>query len=64
MKMTIERIVVDGDTAIGLLRFPDLTTGENVVVAEELIVRDGKVAEARLDCHDTQAVPLNSARNR
>ncbi|MER7689662.1 nuclear transport factor 2 family protein [Streptomyces sp. NPDC097610] len=64
MKMTVDRIVADGDTAIGLLRFPDLKTGENVIVAEELTVRDGKVAQARLYYHDTQAVPLNSARNR
>ncbi|MFJ5845517.1 nuclear transport factor 2 family protein [Streptomyces sp. NPDC092903] len=62
--MRVERILADGDKAIGLLRFPDLKTGEDTVVIEEVTVRDGKVVETRLYYNDTKGIPLNSAGDR
>ena len=58
-QLKVDRVVADGADAIGFLRFPDRTTGDDVMVAEHLTVRDGRIAEACLYYHDTQAVPLS-----
>ena len=57
-RMKVDRVLVDGTEAIGFLRIPD-RAGDDVIVAEHLTVRDGRIAEACLYYHDTQAVPLS-----
>jgi hypothetical protein len=49
-------LVADGDKVIGILRMPDLNTGQDVLLAEQSIVRDGKVVDMRIFFHDTQSL--------
>ena len=49
-------IVADGERVIGVLRMPDLATGEDVLVAEESIIRDGKVVQMTVFVHDAQSL--------
>lgn len=51
-----EQIAVDGNVVFGLLRIPDRVTGIDVVLAEQLVVRGGKVAEMRIFVHDRQSL--------
>ena len=55
-KIEVDRVVVDGDRAIAILRIPNLANGEYTVIAEESLVRDGKVAAMRIYFHDTQGL--------
>ena len=55
-KIAVDRIVVDGDRAVAVLRIPNLANGEFTVIAEESLVRDGQVAEMRIYFHDTQGL--------
>jgi ketosteroid isomerase-like protein len=43
-----EHIVADGDIVVGFLKAKTVKTGETVVVAEESIIRDGKIARVRV----------------
>jgi uncharacterized protein len=49
-------IVADGERVIGVLRMPDLATGEDVLVAEESVIRDGKVVQMTVFVHDAQSL--------
>jgi hypothetical protein len=49
-------LVADGERVIGLLRMPDLATGEDVLVAEESVIRDGKVVQMTVFVHDAQSL--------
>ena len=49
-------IVADGERVIGVLRMPDLATGEDVLMAEESIIRDGKVVQMTVFVHDAQSL--------
>ncbi|MBA3741455.1 nuclear transport factor 2 family protein [Sporichthya sp.] len=55
-KMVVERIIADGDRVIAILRVRALGTGEDVVLAEESLVREGQIAEIRVYCHDSQGL--------
>lgn len=47
-EMRVLRTIADGDSAIAILEMPDLGTGECVRLAEESVVRDGKVVQTTL----------------
>jgi hypothetical protein len=49
-------LVADGERVIGVLRMPDLVTGEDVLVAEESVIRDGKVVQMTVFVHDAQSL--------
>ena len=49
-------IVADGERVIGVLRMPDLATGEDVLMAEESVIRDGKVVQMTVFVHDAQSL--------
>jgi ketosteroid isomerase-like protein len=55
-KIEIDRVVVDGDRAIAILQIPTLAGGEHTVIAEESLVRHGKIAEMRIYFHETQGL--------
>ncbi|MGH8999611.1 MAG: nuclear transport factor 2 family protein [Acidimicrobiia bacterium] len=55
-KIRADYLVADGERVIGLLRMPDLVTGEDVVLAEESVVRDGKVVQMTIFVHDAQSL--------
>ena len=44
----IDRIVADGDRAFTVIRLRCQATGEETLLAEEAVVRDGKVVELRV----------------
>jgi ketosteroid isomerase-like protein len=44
----IDRIVADGDRAFTVIRLQCQATGEETLLAEEAVVRDGKVVELRV----------------
>src|SRR5262245_49756711 len=41
-KMSIDRFVADGEWVIGIIRMPLVGSGEEILLAEESKVRDGK----------------------
>ena len=43
--MRVDRLIADGDHVFGVIRMADRATGEDVLLAEESIIRDGKVVE-------------------
>lgn len=45
---SIDAIVADGDRVVGMLRTAIVGTGEPLAVAEESIVRDGKIIRVRV----------------
>ena len=55
-KMIIDRYVSQGDRVIGIIRMPDLRTGEHIVLAEESLIRDGKVVEIIVYFHETRSM--------
>lgn len=55
-KMVIDRYVSQGDRVIGIIRMPDLRTGEHIVLAEESLIRDGKVVEIIVYFHETRSM--------
>lgn len=55
-KIHVDRMVAEGDRAIGIIRMPDHKTGEPIVLAEESVVRDGKVVEIFVYFHETQTL--------
>lgn len=54
--VVIDQVIVDGDQGIGILRIPVLSTGAQAVIAEQSIVRDGKIVEMWIYFHDTQGL--------
>jgi predicted SnoaL-like aldol condensation-catalyzing enzyme len=55
-KIRVDYLVADGDRVIGVIRMPDLNTGNDVLLAEQSTVRDGKVIDMRIFFHDTQSL--------
>jgi ketosteroid isomerase-like protein len=55
-KIRLEYTVADGDRVIGVLRIPDLNTGQDIVFAEQSTLRDGKVVDFRIFFHDAQSL--------
>ena len=55
-RIRADYIVADGERVIGVLRMPDLATGEDVLVAEESVIRDGKVVQMTVFVHDAQSL--------
>jgi ketosteroid isomerase-like protein len=55
-KMVVDRMVADGDRVIGIIRMPAVATGEDILLAEESLVRDGKVAEIWVYYNETQGL--------
>jgi uncharacterized protein len=55
-KMTVIRMVADDDRAIGIIEMPDVATGEQILLAEESLIRDGKVAEITVYFHEPRTL--------
>jgi len=55
-RIKVDHIVADGERVVGILRIPDLVTGKDVVLAEQSVIRDGKVAEVTIFFHDAQSL--------
>jgi ketosteroid isomerase-like protein len=55
-KIQIDYLVADDDKVIGIIRIPDITTGQTILLAEESILRDGKIVEMRIFFHDAQSL--------
>lgn len=55
-KMIIDRYVAQDDRVIGIIRMPDLGTGEHIVLAEESLIRDDKVVEIYVYFHETRSM--------
>lgn len=55
-KMIVDRYVSQGDRVIGIIRMPDLRTGEHILLAEESLIRDGKVVEIVVYFHETRSM--------
>ncbi len=55
-RIRLDYLVADGDRVIGVLRIPDLTTGEDIVFAEQSTLRDGKVVDFQIFFHDAQSL--------
>ena len=55
-QMKIDRFIAQGDRVIGIIRMPDRRTGENVLLAEESVIRDGKVVEINVYYNDAQTL--------
>lgn len=49
-------LVADGNRVFGVVSVPDARSGENVLLAEESIVRDGKVAEMTIFFHEARSL--------
>ena len=57
-KMTPQYIAVEGPHAVVINHIPG-KRGEKVVLAEEMLVKGGKVVEVRIYVHQSPAVELN-----
>jgi uncharacterized protein len=55
-RMRVARMTIEGERAVSILHIPDRTTGQDIVVAEESLLRDGKVAEIWIYYHDGQSM--------
>lgn len=55
-RIRCDHLVVDGERAFGVMRVPVLTNGQDVLFAEQVVVRDGKVAELRIFVHEAQTM--------
>ena len=51
-----DHLVADGDRAFGVMRVPVLTNGQDVLFAEQVVVRDGLVVELRIFVHEAQTM--------
>lgn len=58
-RLVIDYFVVEGDRAIGVIRVPDKKGGE-VVLAEESVVRNGKIVEMRIFFYNAGGIPLKN----
>jgi ketosteroid isomerase-like protein len=50
--MKLQYLVADGDRVFGILAVVDRATGEDVLLAEQSTLRDGKVIEMRIFYYD------------
>jgi len=50
--LTVDRVVVDGDHAVGLIRLSTTSGDRQIRLAEFSILHDGKVAEMEIFVHD------------
>ena len=55
--LTVDRIVVDGDHALALIRLSTTSGDREVRLAELSILRDGKVDEMEIFVHDDGGLP-------
>lgn len=55
-KMIVDRYIAQDDRVIGIIRMPDLRTGEHILLAEESLIRDGKVVEILVYFHETRTM--------
>jgi ketosteroid isomerase-like protein len=55
-KMTVDRFIAQEDHVIGIIRMPDRRTGEDVLLAEESIIRDGRVVEINVFYNNAQSL--------
>lgn len=55
-KMIVDRYVSQGDRVIGIIRMPDIRTGEHILLAEESLIRDGKVVEITVYFHEPRTL--------
>lgn len=55
-KIKADYVVADGERVIGILRMPDLATGEDVLLAEVSVIRDGKAVQMTIFFHDAQSL--------
>jgi uncharacterized protein len=58
-KMRVIRMVAEGDRAIGIIEMPDITPGgkgEKILLAEESLIRDGKVVEINVYFHQPRTL--------
>jgi uncharacterized protein len=55
-KISVDRMVAEGERVIGIIRMPDQKTGESIVLAEESVIRNGKVVEIFVYFHETQTL--------
>lgn len=54
--LEVDHLVADGEHVIGILRAPDRTTGELVLIAEESTLRDDKIVEMRVFFHEGRSL--------
>jgi uncharacterized protein len=54
--MNVEAIVADGDRVVGFIRSAVVGTGAPTLIAEESIIRDGKIARVRVFHFDPMLV--------
>lgn len=55
-QMRVIRMVAEGDRAIGIIEMPDIATGEPILLAEESLIREGKVAEITVYFHEPRTL--------
>jgi ketosteroid isomerase-like protein len=55
-RVKAERLLADGPWVINVLRIPDRRTGKDVLVIDEMLIRDGVIAEMRVYLHDAQSL--------
>ena len=61
-KIRCERLVAEGDRVFSVVRVPFLQNGQDVVLAEELVVRDGLIVEMRIFAHEAQTLVTRADR--
>jgi ketosteroid isomerase-like protein len=54
--MTVDRLIAEGDRVFGVIRMPDRRTGDDILLAEESLIRDGKVVEITVYYNDAQSM--------
>ncbi|WP_019873399.1 nuclear transport factor 2 family protein [Sporichthya polymorpha] len=54
--LKVQYLVADGDRVLGIIRIPDLNTGQETLLAEESTLRDGKIASVRVFYFDAQSM--------
>ena len=59
--LTADRYIAHGERVFGVYRIRDLGSGEDILMAEESVVRDGKVVEITVYFHDVRSM-LSRAR--
>ena len=59
-KIRCDYLVADGERVFGVIRVPVLANGKDVLFAEQVVVRDGLVAELRIFIHEAQTMVQRS----
>jgi ketosteroid isomerase-like protein len=55
-QMRVIRMVAEGDRVIGIIEMPDIATGEQILLAEESLIHDGKVVEITVYFHEPRTL--------